>query len=210
MKAMNSLCSSKQGSWARASPFLSTKHGQQQCRVHIHAFQNSRFVGPSFAPGLISTASTAATQLTQGKSHLRQATCSAAVADSSCDFAVAMAKVADDTKCQDIVVLHVEPVITWTSYMVLVTVYSRPQLLAVLARIEKAAAEDFQREKDNLPGSSPWEAIDFGDVIVHIFTEEQRELYDLESFYATAEDIELPFLSDSSASDKEQEWAKQS
>lgn len=97
-----------------------------------------------------------------------------------------MAKVADDTKCQDIVVLHVEPLVSWTSYMVIVTVYSRPQLLAVLARVEKAAMEEFGREKQNLPGSSPWEAMDFGDVLVHIFTEEQRELYAIESFYAQA------------------------
>ena len=35
--------------------------------------------------------------------------------------AVALAKVADDTKALDISVLHVEPVVSWTSYMVLCT-----------------------------------------------------------------------------------------
>lgn len=34
------------------------------------------------------------------------------------DFAVAMAKIADDTKATDLSVLHVEPLVSWTSYMV--------------------------------------------------------------------------------------------
>ncbi len=34
---------------------------------------------------------------------------------------------------------------------------------------------------------------DFGDVVVHLFTAEQREYYNLEDFYATAEEVELPF-----------------
>lgn len=36
----------------------------------------------------------------------------------------------------------------------------------------------------NLPGTSPWETLDFGDVVVHVFTAQQREYYDIESFYA--------------------------
>lgn len=54
-------------------------------------------------------------------------------------FATAMAQIADDTKGQDLMLLHVEPLSSWTSYMLLVTVSSRPQLNAVLARIEKEA-----------------------------------------------------------------------
>jgi hypothetical protein len=37
------------------------------------------------------------------------------------DAAVAFAKVADDTKATDISLLHVEPVVSWTSYMLLCT-----------------------------------------------------------------------------------------
>lgn len=34
--------------------------------------------------------------------------------------------------------------------------------------------------------------MDFGDVVVSIMTPEQREFYDLESFYGQAEEVELP------------------
>lgn len=40
------------------------------------------------------------------------------VRNEALDFAMAMAKVADDTKATDLSVLHVEPLVSWTSYMV--------------------------------------------------------------------------------------------
>ncbi len=36
---------------------------------------------------------------------------------------------------------------------------------------------------------SAWEVLDFGDVVVHCFSSELRDYYDLESFYATAEEV---------------------
>jgi ribosome-associated protein len=106
-------------------------------------------------------------------------------------FVVAMAKVADDTKCEDIIAYDVQSLVNWTSYMIICSVFSRPQLLAVLAKMEKVAEEEFVIIKQNSLGTSPWEVLDFGPVVVHVFTAEQREYYDLESFYGTAEEIEL-------------------
>eukprot|EP00200_Dunaliella_tertiolecta_P003618 CAMPEP_0202348890 /NCGR_PEP_ID=MMETSP1126-20121109/6612_1 /ASSEMBLY_ACC=CAM_ASM_000457 /TAXON_ID=3047 /ORGANISM="Dunaliella tertiolecta, Strain CCMP1320" /LENGTH=212 /DNA_ID=CAMNT_0048940613 /DNA_START=83 /DNA_END=718 /DNA_ORIENTATION=- len=122
----------------------------------------------------------------------------AADADADADaknFALQCANVLDETKCQDLSVLHVAPLVTWCSYMVFATVMSKPQLLAALARIEKMARQDEEggRERLNQPGSSPWECLDYGSVVIHLFTQEQRELYDVEGFYAAAEEVELPF-----------------
>ncbi|WIA39265.1 hypothetical protein OEZ86_005386 [Tetradesmus obliquus] len=110
-----------------------------------------------------------------------------------------MAKIADDTKAADLSVLHVEPLVSWCSYMVLCSVMSRPQLLAVLGRMEDAAQQSFNRTKQNSAGSSQWEVLDFGDVVVHVFTGEQREHYDIDSFYAAAEEVSLPFLGEEEA-----------
>lgn len=35
--------------------------------------------------------------------------------------------------------------------------------------------------------------LDFGDAVIHVFTAEQREYYDLESFYGAAEEVSLIF-----------------
>lgn len=62
------------------------------------------------------------------------------------DFAVAMAKVGWDTKAEGIRVLHVAPLVYWTSYMVVLNIKSRPQLQAVIAKMERMAEEQFDRK----------------------------------------------------------------
>ena len=63
------------------------------------------------------------------------------------DFAIAMAKIADNTKGKDIMLLHVEPLTSWTSYMLLITVGSKPQLNAVLAKMEQEAEHIWRRPR---------------------------------------------------------------
>mmetsp|Transcript_30503 Transcript_30503/g.78910 ORF Transcript_30503/g.78910 Transcript_30503/m.78910 type:complete len:223 (-) Transcript_30503:67-735(-) len=111
-------------------------------------------------------------------------------------FAVAIAQEADMLKGKDIVVLHVAPLVSWTSYMVLVSTFSRPQMQAVLFKVGKMALERFGRElpySKQVSQGKDWECMDFGEVVVQVMTRESREYYDLESFYAAAEEVELPF-----------------
>ncbi|KAG7675119.1 hypothetical protein Ndes2526B_g07976 [Nannochloris sp. 'desiccata'] len=110
-------------------------------------------------------------------------------------LAVAIGKVCWETKGEDLMVLHVAPLVYWTRYMVIATVFSRPQLNAMLAKIEKEAEETFDRRPASpAAGTSAWELLDYGDVVVHVLTADQREYYDLESFYGAAEEVDLPFV----------------
>ncbi|KAK9917473.1 hypothetical protein WJX75_004731 [Coccomyxa subellipsoidea] len=122
------------------------------------------------------------------------------------ELAVELAKIANDVKGEEISVLHVAPLVYWTSYLVLVTVNSRPQLQAVIARMERRAKELDRESSFVSRGRSAWEVLDFGDVVVHIFTPDQRDYYDLESFYGAAEEIPLPFLTEQRTSP---DWASQ-
>ncbi|KAI7835951.1 hypothetical protein COHA_010150 [Chlorella ohadii] len=115
--------------------------------------------------------------------------------DDSRDFAVAMAKIAWETKAEDILLLHVAPVVYWTRYMLICSVFSRPQLNAVLGKMTKEAAEVHGRRLSVNPTGTAggWELMDWGDVVVHVMTTEQREYYALEDFYGAAEEVSLPF-----------------
>lgn len=121
--------------------------------------------------------------------------------------AIAMASIAHETKGEDISVLHVAPLISWTDYMVFITVFSKPQLEAVLGKVEAEAIEKWDRSVRQVARSSrtEWELLDLGDVIVHVFTEREREHYNLEEFYAAAERVHLPFLEPQSAVPKSSE-----
>ncbi len=78
--------------------------------------------------------------------------------------------------------------VSWCTYFVVASVFSRPQLDAALGRVAKAALADNGRTSLNTerPGRTEWECIDFGDVVVHIMTPRQREKYDLEGYYSKA------------------------
>lgn len=78
--------------------------------------------------------------------------------------------------------------------MVIATVFSRPQLNAVLGKMEKAATETWNREYTLTEGRSAWEALDFGDVLVHVMSEEARHYYNLEGLFDSGIPVELPFL----------------
>jgi hypothetical protein len=60
-------------------------------------------------------------------------------------------QVAWETKGEDILVLHVAPVVYWTRYFLIATVFSRPQLNAVLGKMTKEAAEVFDRRLSASP-----------------------------------------------------------
>lgn len=119
-------------------------------------------------------------------------------------FALAMAKIAWELKGEDLLLLHVAPVVYWTRYMLFVTVFSRPQLQAVLGKIEKAAAEEYDMRSAGSTKSSSWELLDFGGLVVHVMTADEREYYDLESFYAAADEVALPF--DDEAAKRDLDW----
>ena len=68
-------------------------------------------------------------------------TAAAVERDESREFAIATASILNDVKCLDIVALDVSPIASWTSYMVFCSVFSKPQLMAAMARVEKMAAE---------------------------------------------------------------------
>eukprot|EP00245_Coleochaete_scutata_P011716 TRINITY_DN4410_c0_g1_i1.p1 TRINITY_DN4410_c0_g1~~TRINITY_DN4410_c0_g1_i1.p1 ORF type:complete len:266 (+),score=54.46 TRINITY_DN4410_c0_g1_i1:97-894(+) len=124
-------------------------------------------------------------------------------------FALAVAEAANETKAAEIQVLHVKPLVYWTSFFVIVTAFSRPQSNAICKKIKDMAEERFQRVQmaGDKEAVNSWTLLDYGDVVIHIFLPRDREFYNLAEFYGNAKSIPLPFLdSATSPSGSVRDW----
>lgn len=108
------------------------------------------------------------------------------------EFAIRCAQTAADKKAGEIVVLDLRGISTFTDFFVICSGTSEPQIKAIGSAIREFAREEGGRKplnEDGAPGSQ-WIAVDFGDIIVHVFHEERRGFYDLEALWKDAPAIE--------------------
>ena len=94
---------------------------------------------------------------------------------------------ASDKKAEDILVLNVSEVTTIADLFVIVSGRGERQVQAIADEIvEKAKAAG--RQPVGIEGytAGRWVLIDLGDVVVHVFVPEERELYRLERLWGDA------------------------
>lgn len=101
-------------------------------------------------------------------------------------------KAAEDRKASDIVALHVSDVTFIADYFIICTVSSTVQGAAVQSHIERSAREVLKVRPISVEGDalSGWVLIDFGTVVVHIMSSEQREKYQIEKLWGDAPTLE--------------------
>lgn len=104
---------------------------------------------------------------------------------SSLETALAIARVADEFRGQEIVVLDLRAVTPITDYFVIATATSGRQMQAMAVEVGRVLKEMGQRPL-GVEGteSTTWVLQDYGDVVLHVFNPESRKLYDLERLWA--------------------------
>ena len=98
----------------------------------------------------------------------------------------------EEKKAEDIKVLDVSAQSSITDYLVLATGNSEPHLRALRVEIEKVIDQSGVRilGMDTEQGSG-WIVVDAFDVMVHVFTAENRGKYALETLWKDAEELSL-------------------
>jgi len=98
------------------------------------------------------------------------------------------ARVAEENRGRDIVILDVREQTTLFDYFLLATGSSRRQLHAMSEEIDRALQEQLGDRRLGVEGydQSRWILMDYGDLIVHLFDEETRAYYALEELWARA------------------------
>lgn len=97
------------------------------------------------------------------------------------------ARVAEDNKAKDIVVLDLRGLTPLYDFFVIMTGTSRRQM-HTLADEAEAAMRSVGDRRQSMQGyqGSRWIVEDFGDVMVHVFDQEAREYYALDDLWADA------------------------
>ncbi len=102
-------------------------------------------------------------------------------------WAARAAAVAESHKAQDVVVLDMSEVTLLADYFVIMTGQSVRQVDALADDVEEAlAAAGAQLRHREGRNRAHWVLLDYGDVIVHIFTPDERRYYDLERLWGDA------------------------
>ena len=102
-----------------------------------------------------------------------------------------------EKKAHDITIVDLSPIEdTICRAFVICTGNSPSHLQALVDSVEEVARKEAQSKPTAVDGlrQSLWVAMDYGDVIVHIFLREARDFYDLEHLWADAELTEIPNL----------------
>ena len=107
--------------------------------------------------------------------------------------AVEAARCADEMRAKDIVVLDMTKIASIVDFFVIATGTSRRQMHAIADEVNRKIKGEGGNTRLGIEGyrsEGHWLLMDFGDVVLHVFTEEGRELYDLENLKADAEGID--------------------
>lgn len=108
------------------------------------------------------------------------------------EMALRLAKVLDEKKGKQILVLETDDVTSLADYFVLCTGSSAPQLKALGDAAEKAMKDEgIQPHHVEGHRGGTWILQDYADVVLHLFAEEAREFYDLDRLWADAKEVDL-------------------
>ena len=99
-----------------------------------------------------------------------------------------IAELASDRKADEIVQLDLRGIIGYTDYFVICTGRSDRQVKAIHDRVHIGMKNEHGTLPTRVDGATQaqWVLMDYGDVIVHIFTPEMRDFYRLEQLWGEA------------------------
>ncbi len=108
------------------------------------------------------------------------------------EVALAVTKALDEKKGIDIRLLRIGKVSSLADYFLICTGSSSTHVKTLCDYAEYTMEQlgETMLGREGHRGNS-WELLDFGSVVVHVFTEDARKFYDLERLWADAEPVDL-------------------
>ncbi len=109
------------------------------------------------------------------------------------ELTIAAARAASDRKAREIIALDVSEQLVLTDVFLIASGRNARQVSAIVDAVEEAlhklGSKTLRREGR---GEGHWVLLDFGDIVVHVQQEEDREFYALERLWKDCPVVELP------------------
>ncbi|MFT3945242.1 MAG: ribosome silencing factor [Ancrocorticia sp.] len=108
-------------------------------------------------------------------------------------YARKAAEAAAEVKATSIVALDVSERLVVTEVFLVISGSSDPQLRAIVNGVERALHEEGLKRKrrEGLDAEIHWVLLDYGDLIVHVQKDEDREFYALEKLWGDCPAVDL-------------------
>ena len=105
-----------------------------------------------------------------------------------------IAKLMEDGKGENVVLLDISKLNSWTDYFVIVTVNSSTHWQGLYKQVK-----DYIKQNDleihltnkKSPDGDDWNLIDLGSIVIHLMSEQARTFYDLEKLWHTGNLIDF-------------------
>lgn len=103
----------------------------------------------------------------------------------------------DEKKAENIVILNIGEVSVIADYFIIANGNNPSQIAAMIDEVQKKLAE-LGHTPVSIEGirNTSWVLMDYGDLIVHVFSKEDREFYDLERIWADCAQVDIDSIKD--------------
>lgn len=109
----------------------------------------------------------------------------------SLELAKKAARLLDDKKAERVNVIEIQEISSLGDYFVIATGTSTTHVRALADELEeKLKAEGLPPARVEGYRSNSWILLDWGSVVIHIFTQEGRDFYDLDRLWADGKKVE--------------------
>lgn len=100
--------------------------------------------------------------------------------------ALEIARILEESKAEDVSVIDVSELNSWTDFFVIATIHSSAHWQGLAKQVKDYAKEnDMEIYLTHRRSSSgdDWNLVDIGPVVVHLMSRDAREFYDLEALW---------------------------
>ena len=95
----------------------------------------------------------------------------------------------DEMKAINPLAFDVDGIVSYADWVVVASANSGPHLKALVRKAEEVMLKEGIKPigVEGINSASDWILIDFGDIVLHLLTEEKRDFYNLEKIFVRAE-----------------------